>query len=147
VEGLVRPELYLGPDLIEFLTTTGDLQTVPYTDLKAVCFAFEPGRPDLFAANTQFERRPKAAGLWVRFTLRDGDQLDGLLAHNLIDWPSCGYNLTPPRAGASRQRVFLPKAAILTTELLGLIGVSRASQGKRLQGSTKLVAQLKMFDQ
>lgn len=147
VDGLVRPDAYLSSPTLEFLTPAGDIQTLPLGDVKALCFVSDASRADLFQVNTRFERRPKSAGVWARFTLRDGDQLEGLLPHNLVEWPASGFSLTPPHAGASRQRVFLPRMSVLSAEVLGIVGVARAtSSGKRQPAEDKL-AQLKMFDQ
>ena len=146
-EGLVRPDSYLVGGPTEFLTVSGDIQSIPSSEIKALCFVSDSGRPDLFTANTQFERRPKSNGLWTRFMLRDGDQLEGLLAHNLVDWPSGGYFLTPPRAGVSRQRVYLPRSAVLTTELLGLVGAARSGSATKGRQTAARMGQLKMFDQ
>ena len=147
-EAIVSPGSYLRPDTVEFLTAGGAVQNTSYSDIKAICFASELGRPDLFTANNLFERRPKSPGLWARFTLRDGDRLDGILPHNLLEWPQAGYLVTPPKSGASRQRVFLPRASLSATELLGVVGIAAASlpvRRPRLPADT--AGQLKIFDQ
>ena len=129
------------------MTLGGNLHHLTYTEIKALCFATEAGRFDLFAEHSLFERRPKVPGLWTRFTLRDGDCLDGILSHNLLDWPVFGYLITPPRAGVGRQRVFLPRAAVTGTELRGVVGVSgRATAAKGRTEAMKQAGQLKMFD-
>jgi hypothetical protein len=120
-EGMVTPGAYLLESHIELITLDGSLQSVGYADCKALCLASGPGEQDLFTAHNLFERRPKTAGLWVRFTFRDGDILDGLLPHSLLEWPMAGFWLTPPRASAARQRAFIPRAALLNTEILGVV--------------------------
>jgi hypothetical protein len=142
---MVDPGAYLLPTGLEVMTSTGNLQLVHFRDVKAVCFATEVGPENLFSANNLFERRPKAPGLWARFTLKDGDRLDGILSHNLLEWPESGYFITPPRPSASRGRVFLARAALLGTELRGVVGVSSANQQFTPQESEKQ-AQLRMFD-
>jgi hypothetical protein len=141
-EGFVNPATFLLADGVEILSVNGIVQTIPYTELKAVCFVSEPGRLDLFDSHPVFERRPRLPGLWTRFTLRDGDQIDGILPHNLAEWPKQGYVFVPPHASAPRQRIFIPREALKKTELQGVIG---AFQGKSKQ--KKLPDdQLKMFD-
>ena len=131
-EGIVNPGAYLSGDHVELITLTGTLQNISYGELKALCFVSESGRTDLFTEHSLFERRPKVAGLWTRFTFRDGDRLDGILSHNLLEWPEGGYLVTPPRASATRQRVFLPRTALTGTELRGVVGKSAiATTGKR----------------
>jgi hypothetical protein len=144
MEAIVNPTAYLLDKQIELITVGGSLQRTPYTEVKALCFASEAGREDLFTDHSLFERRPKAPGLWTRFAFRDGDRLDGILSHNLLDWPEAGYLITPPRSGASRQRVFIPRAALSGTELRGVVGVSMlAGRKKEVEEDG---SQLTMFD-
>ena len=134
-------------DAIELITLEGNMHTIAYTGLKALCFVSEGGRADLFTDHNLFERRPKVAGLWTRFAFRDGDRLDGILSHNLLDWPESGYLITPPRAGATRQRVFVPRAALVGTELRGVVGTSLLAAGQRAKkGFMDRGGQLTMFD-
>ena len=147
LEGFINPSAYLLDNRIELITLTGNLQTIPYTEVKAVCFVSEAGEADLFTDHSVFERRPKVPGLWTRFTFRDGDRLDGILSHNLLDWPEPGYIITPPRAGATRQRVFVPRAALVSTELRGVVGSSTVAAGGRKK-KTAITAggQMSIFD-
>ena len=46
---------------------------------------------------------------------------------------SQGYFLTPPRANAYRQRVFLPRQSVRETALLGLIGKASPLEPKARQ--------------
>lgn len=124
VGAIVNPAAFLLKDSVEFITLDGMLQSAAYEDFKALCFVTDASRFDLFTTHNLFERRPKVAGLWTRFVFRDGDRLDGILSHNLLDWPEAGFFITPPRAGANRQRVFIPRRALSITELRGVVGVS-----------------------
>lgn len=145
LEGFVNPHAYLRDRDLEIMTVSGAVQFVPYLDVKALCFASERSPNDLFTAHNLFERRPKVPGLWTRFTFRDNDQLDGILSHSLLEWPNPGFFLTPPRAGASRQRVFVPKEALSKTEILGVVGASALrAPGPLKRKSTE--DQLKMFE-
>ena len=145
VEGMVHPGAYLLAAGIELITVGGSLQNTPFEELKAVCFVSEVGR-DLFEEDKMFERRPKVPGLWTRFTFRDGDQLDGILSHNLLEWPEAGYLITPPHAGATRQRVFLPRAALIGTELRGVVGRSAVASKQRAVPKQGERDQLSMFE-
>jgi hypothetical protein len=146
-EVIVSVGTYLMDHALEFITPDGLLHQVPFADAKALCFFSESGLPDLFTTHHLFERRPKVAGLWTRFTFKDGDQLDGILSHNLIEWPAAGYLITPPHAGSTRQRVFIPRAAVIGTELRGVVG--RSAVATRRAGKPEAEdpnAQLRMFD-
>ena len=143
----MSPGSYLLTSGIELITLDGNVQSIPYSGIKAVCFVSEAGESDLFTEHNLFERRPKVAGLWTRFTFRDGDRLDGILSHNLLDWPEAGYLITPPRAGAARQRVFVPRAALVGTELRGVVGTSLVAASQRAKKAvTDRGGQLTMFD-
>lgn len=146
-EAVVNPSAYLLPDYVELISVDGKLQTVGYDALKALCFASEAGENNLFAESNLFERRPKVPGLWTRFTFRDGDRLDGILSHNLLDWPKEGYLITPPKASATRQRVFIPRAAVFGTELRGVVGRSGLASAQRTKEAPgRPEDQLRMFD-
>lgn len=147
LEGIVNPPGYLLDDHVELITLSGSLQNVRYGEFKALCFVSENAGADLFSEHNLFERRPKVPGLWTRFSFRDGDRLDGILSHNLLDWPQMGYFITPPRSGAARQRVFIPRLAVIRTELLGVVGTSAVAASLRKRaGTEREEGQLRMFD-
>jgi hypothetical protein len=141
-EGYVNPSAYLLPDGLTLLTTGGSLEVVPYSELKALGFAAESAVADLFSAFTAFERRPRVPGLWIRLVFLDGDEIEGILPPNLLDSPRQGYLLTPPRASAARQRVFVPREALRAVDILGATGVKRPVR-ERGQAADR---QLQMFD-
>jgi hypothetical protein len=146
VEGIINPGAYLLAESVELITVSGTLQHTLFTELKALCFVSESGGNDLFKEHKVFERRPKVPGLWTRFTFRDGDRLDGILSHNLLDWPAAGYLVTPPRSGATRQRVFIPRAALIGTELRGVVGRSALASKERETQKGDEPDQLSMFE-
>ena len=147
LEAIVNPGAFLLADGMELITLGGNLQTLNYSEFKALCFVSESTRGDLFTEHNLFERRPKVPGLWTRFAFRDGDKLDGILSHNLLDWPEAGFFITPPRAGANRQKVFIPRPALVGTELRGVVGSGAGSARsiKRLKAA-RGEGQLSMFD-
>jgi hypothetical protein len=145
VSAFISPADYLQREFVEFITPEGAIQRLRYPDIKALCFGSDPAVPDLFRRSFHFNRRPKIPGVWVRFTLRDADELDGVLAHNLREWPAEGFSLVPPRFGPSRQRVFIPREAVQSTYVLGVVG----SAAHSLTRSAKVLGteQLGIFDQ
>jgi hypothetical protein len=142
LEGIVNPAAYLLVDRLELITVSGTIHAVPYGEAKALCFVSEFASADLFQGHKLFERRPRVPGLWTRFTFLDGDQLDGVLSHNLLEWPAQGYLLVPPKASASRQKVFVPRDALRKTELRGVVGAP-ATTSKRAKPDQK---QIDLFD-
>ncbi len=148
VEALVHADAYLQEAGIELMMRDGSLQVIEYRIVKALCFAAEGAPADLFSAHIAFERRPKTQGLWASFRLIDDDVLEGVLGHNLAEWPAQGYLMTPPKASAYRQRVFLPRQAVRETALLGLIGKGSTFDGKAAKKKMERdeARQLSMFD-
>lgn len=112
-----------------------------------MCFVSETGKADLFSEHNVFERRPRAPGLWTRFIFRDGAVLDGVLPHNLLEWPTSGYLIVPPQARPNRQRVFIPRIALTGTELRGIVGGwgRRMSKGGEMAPDQR-ARQLTIFD-
>lgn len=146
VDGLINPSEYLNSGQIEWITVDGRLQLSPLQDCKALCFVSEAGKGDLFTVHNLFERRPRVQGLWTRFAFRDGGMLDGILSHNLLDWPEAGYLAVPPQARANRQRVFIPRTALTSTELLGVVGAGSAFLRKGDRIKIAAGRQISMFD-
>ncbi len=145
-DGIINPATYLRDSVIEWITPDGRLQLCPLEECKALCFVTETGKPDLFTDHSLFERRPRVPGLWTRFVFRDGSLLDGILSHNLLEWPNSGYFIVPPHAKATRQKVFIPRAALVRTELRGVVGGLGPAATKREELSPRPGRQLTMFD-
>lgn len=146
VEGYVSPATYLGSEFVTLLTRDGSVDKVAYADLKALCFSTESPETDLFTAHTVFERRPRLPGLWVRLVFTDGDELQGVLPPNLLELPYQGYLITPPKASAVRQRVFVPRSALKAVDVLGATGVKRAPVQRKPALAEKSGEQLRMFE-
>jgi hypothetical protein len=145
LEGIVNPGTCFQEKHVEVISPNGNLIGVTYGELKALCYVSDNAEADLFDVHAFFDRRPKAPGLWTRFTFRDGARLDGVLSHNLLEWPEQGYFVTPPHAGTQRQRVFIPRLALTNTELRGVVGTSAAKVGGRRQAEP-VDRQLPMFE-
>ena len=145
IEGFASGSLSGGP--LEVITQSGSLHALEPSDIKAICFISESGKADLFTADPLFVRRPKLPGLWARFTFRDGEKLDGILPHNLLDWPEGGYFLIPPKPSGVRQRVFVPRTAVTDAECRGIVGRPATGAGRKAaRPVVRPGEQLPMFD-
>jgi hypothetical protein len=120
--GFVNPLTYLRPAGVELLTPDGNYSVVPYAEVKAVQFVkdFEP--PDPATERKVFSTRPKLDGLWVRVRFRDGEVMDGILANNLLLTEAQGFTVVPPDPYSNNQRLFLPRAALVELQVLGVVG-------------------------
>ena len=105
------------------LSAQGNIVTIPFAEVKTVSFVrdfqaenpAEPGR-------RVFLTRPKMDGLWVRLAFRDGDLMEGVLPNNLLQLEHYGFTVIPPDSYGNRQRVFVPRAALRSVEVLGVVG-------------------------
>jgi hypothetical protein len=129
INGFVNPFSYLQPDNIEILTPGGALVLLPYDEVKSVCFVkdFE-AEPEL---RRIFLTRPKLEGLWVRMLFRDGEVLDGILPNNLLSWEIAGFTVTPPEPDTNNQRVFVPRSALKSIQVLGVVGSPLRAKRKK----------------
>jgi len=136
LSGFVNPQTYLMPDGLELLTQTGSIQTVPYDEVKLVCFVrdFQEGEPQ--KELRMFTTRPKMEGLWIRMHFRDADIMDGLLSNNLLQLEPYGFSVIPPDPRFQNQRVFVPKAALSSIQVLGVVG-SPLRQARRPKPAPK----------
>jgi hypothetical protein len=129
--GFVNPFSYLQPMNLELLTPEGSLILLPYEDIKTVCFVKD------FEAEAESRRtfltRPKLEGLWVRMLFRDGEVLDGILPNNLLVWEVAGFTVTPPEPDANNQRVFVPRSALKSIQVLGVVGSPLHARRKKAQ--------------
>lgn len=118
--GFVNVLSYLQPVCVELLKPDGSLLLLPYEEVKSVCFVKD------FEAEAEprriFMTRPKLEGLWVRMQFRDGEVLDGVLPNNLLAWDIAGFTVTPPEPDANNQRVFVPRSALKSIQVLGVVG-------------------------
>ncbi len=120
LQGYIHPGDYLQSDGIQFLSPSGSIVLVPYAEIKTVTFVrdFEPGGESAKI----FLTRPKIDGLWVRMVFRDGDVMDGILPNNPVLWERQGYSLTPPEPYGNNQKLFVPRDALASMSVLGVVG-------------------------
>jgi hypothetical protein len=111
---------------LEILDLTGKVLRVGWEQVKWVCYVRDlPGgeqaNPERLL-HKKFAIRPRTAGVWLRMTLTDGDEIEGLAANDRSLLEGAGLLLTPPDTRSNTQRIYLPRQAIQTLEVMGLIG-------------------------
>jgi len=122
VLGTVSLQDYLNEAGLELISVSGSLITVPYSEAKAVCFLRDFDDAAAWKPNRAFGTRPKAAGLWVRIVFLDGDTLEGMMSNDLTQLEPTGISVIPPEPGSSAQRIFVPRQASKSIQVLGVIG-------------------------
>jgi hypothetical protein len=144
LEGFVQLPEGLGPAGLDVLSPTSQLTKVPLKDIRAVCFIREFEEGETWRAHRTFQSRPKAPGLWVRVKFRDGEILEGVMPNNLLGDPG-GISLTPPDPTFQNQRIFVPREAAATVEVLGVIGSPLRRPAKKKPVDPDADKQLQMF--
>ena len=118
---------------LEILDLSGKVLSIEWVAVKWVCYvrdfpAGEQANPERLLQK-RFAVRPRASGLWLRMTLTDGDELEGLAANDRSLIQGSGLFLTPPDTRSNTQRIYVPRPAIHTLEVVSLIGSSGRKRG------------------
>jgi hypothetical protein len=139
--GYVNPLTYLQPAGVEVLSAQGAVSTIPYEEIKSISFVrdFEGGDE---AERLVFHTRPKTEGLWVRLQFRDGEIMEGIMPNSLLQLDRYGFTVIPPDPHSNNQRVFIPRVALRSAEVLGVVG--SPLRKRRVQAAPK--EQIGLFD-
>jgi hypothetical protein len=117
---------------LEILDLTGKVLRIGWEQVKWVCYvrdlaatgdAGSQGNPERLL-HKRFSIRPRTAGLWLRIVLADGDELEGVAANDLSLLEGAGLMLTPPDTRSNTQRIYVPRQAMQSLEVVGLIGAA-----------------------
>jgi hypothetical protein len=139
--GYVNPLSFLQSTGVELLSADGNIVTVPYEDVRSVCFVRDlEAKAD--AARQTFNTRPKMEGLWVSLRFRDGEIMEGILVNNLLQVEPQGFSMIPPDPNSNNQRIFVPRAALRSVEVLGVVG----SPLKRRKTKAAPEGQIELFE-
>jgi len=139
--GYAGPGFASDPSELEFLDLTGKVVRMGWDQVKWLCYVrdFPSATADQLnperLLRKRFLVRPRTAGLWLRLTLADGDELEGLAANDLTLVQGAGLLLTPPDTRSNTQRVFVPRQAVQQLEVLSLIGAARRRTIETASGS------------
>jgi hypothetical protein len=140
--GFVQMPSGLEVECVELLQPGGSLVQVPLSETKLVCFIrdFEGG--ESWREHRAFATRPKTAGLWLRFKFRDGDWLEGVAPNDLLLNDRAGFQAVPPDPTFQNQRFFVPRVALASVQVLGVIGSPLRKRAQKKEPED----QIKMFE-
>ena len=124
---------------LEILDLSGKVLRIGWDAVKWVCYvrdfpAGEPANPERLL-HKRFATRPRASGLWLRMTLTDGEELEGLAANDRSLIEGAGLLLTPPDTRSNTQRIYVPRQAIQTLEAVSLIGAAGSKRSGAARGA------------
>ena len=119
-----------GPEAaeLEILDLSGKVLRMGWETVKWVCYVRDfpasggdQSNPERLL-HKRFSIRPRSAGVWLRMTLTDGEELEGLAANDRSLVEGAGLLMTPPDTRSNTQRIYVPRQAIQTLEVVSLIG-------------------------
>ena len=123
LSGYVAPQGFVRDGRIELLDAGGKVLTVALDEVKTMCFVrdFLGGDDPERMLRRSFTSRPRTPGLWLRMRLRDGEELEGLASNDVSLVEPEGIQFAPPDLRSNTQRIFVPRAAIQTLEVVAVI--------------------------
>lgn len=120
---------------LEILDPTGKVLRIGWDQVKWVCYVRDlpsssnPQSDPERLLHKRFTIRPRTAGLWLRMTLTDGEELEGLATNDRSLIEGAGLLLTPPDTRSNTQRIYVPRQAIQMLEVVSLIGAAGRKRG------------------
>jgi hypothetical protein len=138
---------------IELLESSGRILRIGWELIKWVCYVRELSAPGASLTDSEqperltrrkFVSRPRIAGLWLRMTLIDGDELECIAANDRTLVDGVGLMLTPPDTRSNTQRIFVPRTSIRELNVVAVIGSGHDAKPKP-EGQAVLF-EMKKFD-
>lgn len=128
---------------LEILDLSGKVLRIGWAQVKWVCYvrdfpasSGDQSNPERLL-HKRFTTRPRTPGLWLRMTLNDGEELEGLAANDRSLVEGVGLLLIPPDTRSNTQKIFVPRQAIQTLEVVSRIGAT----GQRRTGAARAATQ------
>jgi len=134
---------------VEMLDLEGKVVALAVEDLKWICYVrdFNSGElnnPERLLRKT-FAGRPRGEGLFLRVRLKDGELVEGLAANDASLVSSDGVFLTPPDLRSNTQRIWIPKAALESLEVVAVVGGAKKPRTAVSQQSSETAVQDELF--
>ncbi|HMK31119.1 MAG TPA: hypothetical protein VK473_15660 [Terriglobales bacterium] len=128
INGFVAPRFIVDGKL-ELLNPAGKLVSIDLDTIKGVYFVREFSESEDLSRKT-FASRPRAEGLWLRLHFKDNDVLEGTMPNDLTQISPDGFLVAPPDTRSNTQRVFVPRTALSSLDVLAVIGGPAARRRK-----------------
>ncbi|MBA3913571.1 MAG: hypothetical protein H0X25_06890 [Acidobacteriales bacterium] len=121
LQGYVASAQIVRDGRIEVLNTAGTVIGLDLREIKCVYFVREFGDSESLVRKT-FTTRPRVEGLWLRLRFKDGDSFEGTMPNELLQTMPEGFLITPPDLQGNTTRVFVPRYALESLTVLGVVG-------------------------
>jgi len=142
VSGFVAPANFIVDGKLELLNPSGKVISIALDEVKGVYFVREFTDSESFGRKT-FTSRPRTEGLWVRLRFRDNDVIEGMMANDLTQMGPEGFLVNPPDTRSNTQRIFVPRQALASLTVLGVIGGPQTRRRRPAQPED--VRQVRLF--
>ncbi len=144
---------FLGRDGVELMGTDGRVTSYPLHEIKTIAYVRDFNLDDSVnperMGRKAFPARPRGDGLWLKLGFRDGDELEGLTSFDIGFADALledqGLFMTPPDARANTQRLFVPRLALRSMEVLGVVSAPSKRMGAKPAGAVTADTQTKLF--
>ncbi len=140
LNGYVTPANFIHEGKLEVLNTAGNVVGIDLKEIKGVYFVREFADSESLSRKT-FTSRPRSEGLWVRLKFKDGEILEGMMPNDLTQALPEGYLVNPPDLRSNTQRIFVPRNALASLNVLAVIGGAQ----RRRRAAAEDVRQVPMF--
>jgi hypothetical protein len=116
-------------DQVSLMAVDGRITSIFLNEIKTIAYVHDfnlddPIEPERIGRRS-YLARPRGEGLWLKLIFQDGDSLEGLTAVGLTLLDALiadqGLFLTPPDGRGNTQRLFVPRSAMGSLEVLGYV--------------------------
>ncbi|MES2393391.1 MAG: hypothetical protein V4555_17240 [Acidobacteriota bacterium] len=135
---------------VTLLEVDGRAKSIDLSEIKTIAYVRDFNLDDSIdperVGKTAFAGRPRGEGLWLRLGFQDGETLEGLanfdmgFIETLIE--DRGLFLAPPDPKSNTLRVFVPRGALKTVELLGLVTSPSKRAGAQKESAKAVLEKL-----
>jgi hypothetical protein len=151
--GYLPQSAFLRDNDITLMAVDGRLTPFPIKTLKRIAYVRDFNLDDQVdperIGRMTFLARPRGDGLWLRLTFRDDEILEGLATLDLAFTDTLlddrGLFLTPPDLRSNTQRLFVPRLALKSIEVLGFVTAPSRRPAARLKAPVTPDTQTKLF--
>jgi len=128
---------YIADGKLELLNTAGKVVSLELGGIKGVFFVRDFSDSESVQRKT-FATRPRSEGLWVRLKFTDNDILEGMMPNDLAQLAPEGFLIIPPDTRGNTQRIFVPKTALASFQVLAVIGGPVARRRKAAEDARQV---------
>ncbi|MGA8940277.1 MAG: hypothetical protein WB439_14035 [Acidobacteriaceae bacterium] len=127
--GYLPQSAFLRDNIVQLMAVDGRLTPFPIRHLKHIAYVKDFNLDDKLdperIGRASFLARPRGDGVWLKLTFRDDNTLEGLSTLDLAFTDSLlddrGFFLTPPDPRSNTQRLFIPRPALKSIDVLGFV--------------------------